>query len=115
MWLSFFSTNVVNMPQCSCLTVKGTQCKLFAIQGSKYCQKHKFCKKIRSDMQLANTLEGVVESTIDNVTSLAQLVQDLKHKLDDYSRRLEDIEQLTYEESLVMGSLADKVQKVIYR
>lgn len=66
-------------------------------------------------MQLANTLEGVVESTIDNVTSLAQLVQDLKHKLDDYSRRLEDIEQLTYEESMEMGSLADKVQKVIYR
>lgn len=66
-------------------------------------------------MQLANTLEGVVESTIDNVTSLARLVQDLKHKLDDYSRRLEDIEQLTYEESMEMGSLADKVQKVIYR
>lgn len=66
-------------------------------------------------MQLANTLEGVVESTIDNVTSLARLVQDLKHKLDDYSRRLEDIEQLTYEESMEMGSLADKVQRVIYR
>ena len=62
-------------------------------------------------------VEKVADSLVKHVETLTTVIQDLTEEKDFYYRKLEIIERVTQEDegAMQMGSLADKIQRVLYK